>query len=335
MKGAVPFAVLAVALLAMMAVGEYYVYCSDAFEYTSEAEWKDGRFVYSVSSSGSDAYSVVVMDGAAVPRELCIFVDETYDDNVDEARKVTVLNHFSQRYYAEQIQKQLALRSYTNVSLEESGGFSKHILDTMGDAEGRAVLVVSCSLPSSIYTGNPSDPIIEWAKAGGTVYWVGSEPGRFYTDSTGLKEVPSGQELFLGAECVYIGPSERASQKVDNGFGDALILKNSDIAFAVDVSVLDNALAMGFSRDGHSTVGMVPLGLGEVCVVSGAFSIEQMEDVAQLIASGASCGSSVERTESGKVVRSTCTGEIPAEAGSTLYINIGGTYLKHGAAYHA
>jgi hypothetical protein len=122
---------------------------------------------------------------------------------------------------------------------------------------------------------------------------------------------------------------------VDNGFGDALILKNSDIAFAVDVSVLDNALAMGFSRDGHSTVGMVPLGLGEVCVVSGAFSIEQMEDVAQLIASGVSCGSSVERTESGKVVRSTCTGEIPAEAGSTLYINIGGTYLKHGAAYHA
>ena len=113
MKGAVPFAVLAVALLAMMAVGEYYVYFSDAFEYTSEAEWKDGRFVYSVSSSGSDAYSVVVMDGASVPRELCIFVDETYDDNVDEARKVTVLNHFNQRYYAEQIQKQLAdFRAY-------------------------------------------------------------------------------------------------------------------------------------------------------------------------------------------------------------------------------
>ncbi len=335
MKGAVPFALLAVALLGMIVLGEYFAYSSDSFDYDSTAEWDDGRFVYSVSASGSDVYSVVLMEGSSVPNDLCIFVDEGYDKHLSKARRATFVSYFDQGYYASQIEKQLALRGFTDVSLVDSKGLAKYIGDTMADASGRAIMVTSYSLPSEVYSGKPSDPIFQWTEAGGSIYWVGSEPGRFYTDSDVLREVPSGQKLFLGAKCMYTGPTERASDKVDNGFGDALGLKNSDVSFSADVGGLDGALAMGFSRNGHSTVAIVPMGSGEVCVVSGAFSIEQMEDVSQIIASGVSCHSSIVDTESGKVVRSTVTGQIPANAGSTLYICIGGTYLKHGEVYHA
>ncbi len=329
--------VLAVVLCLAVFAGEYFTYYSDIHEFDVSAQRDDGSISYEVSSSGSDVYSALLIDnnGHAPVRELGIFVDENYSEYYDEVAAETGLEYLDQQYYAEQIRNALENRCFDDVTLCDSKGLEDYLRETSEDPEGKAIMVMSYALPSTVYTGNASDLLMSWISGGGTLYWLGSEIGAYYTDEDGLHRVPDNQVLFFGSECVNTDGPEIAESEVDNGFTDALSLKGSRLVYGVDISGLDNALAMGYSADGYSTVALVGHGNGAVGVFSGKFDIDQIDDVGQVIASGATPYSTIIGHEEGKVVRGTVDGimELTSEH-ATLYVSIGGTYTKYGESFH-
>ena len=329
--------VLALALCAVVVVGEYCTYYSDIHEYGSTATWSDGRVDYTVSSSGSDVFSAILLenDGRKPVTDLCIFIDDGYMDHYAEAHGLSGAVYLDQEYYAKQVWEALRFRGFSEVIQCSSSEISDYLRSTLSDPSGHALMVMSYSLPSEVYDGTDGCLLLEWMSEGGALYWLGSEVGRFYTDGSSLVEVSGNQELFFGVRCIHDGSMEVADTKVDNGFTDAFRFKNSSLQFALDSSVIDGAISMGYSLDGYSSIVFVPFGSGQICVFSGNFDVNQIDDIGQVIASGLTVDSEISCVQEGKVVRGTIEGSIDVpRAGCTLYIYTGGFYMNHGEAFH-
>lgn len=329
-------AALAVVLCLAVFAGEYLTYYSGIHEFDASAEWGEDGVSFQVSSSGSDVYSAVLIDngGHSPVTELVILADENYRDHYDEVAEATGLEFLDQEYYAEQILNALENRSFDDVTIVDTEGLARYLQDTMGDPSSKGILVMTYALPSEIYAGAEDDLLMRWVSAGGTLYWLGSEIGAYYTDDDELHEVERNQQLFFGRVCVNTDGPELAEAVVDNGFTEALSLKGSRLIYGVDVGGLDDVLSVGYTADGYSTVSLIGYGDGAVCVFSGTFDIDQIDDVGQVVASGITPYSRIAGCETGKVVRGTVSGEIGSD-GSVLYVSIGGTYTKYGEAFYA
>ena len=111
-----PLVILAVILCAAVVLGEVFTYGINTHNFSSEAEFTSGTLNYSISSSGSDTYSVVLMDenGFEPIKDLHIYVDERYDDHYNDVRKKSDLLYTEEQYYSEQIMKQLSEKMIEN-----------------------------------------------------------------------------------------------------------------------------------------------------------------------------------------------------------------------------
>lgn len=329
--------ILTVVICAIVFAGEYVTYYSATFSYDVDASVDAGEVRFDISSSGSDVYDAVIVDAGDFVRveDLRIYVDETYDEYCNQAKKQSDFPYLDQEYYAEQVIAFLKVRSYTGASSCDASGLLSFIESTMHDASGKGIMVTSYALPSFVYDGTPDCPLMEWVLSGGSLYWVGSEIGKFYVNDEGLHSVDRNQQLFLGAECVYTGGSLIATEVLDNGFTDALTLRNSNVMNGVRTSDVPGAVGMGYSEEGYSSISMIPSGSGMICVIAGPFDIDQLDDISQIVVAGISHESSILNHSDGKVVRGTISEsfEIPEDVNIILYAYIGGTYPKYGEAY--
>ena len=333
-KKAVPIVILAVVLCATVVLGEIFTYGINTHSFSANAEFSSGKMDYSVYSSGSDTYSVVLMEknGVEPITDLRIYVDEKYDDHYDEVKKRSNILYAQEQYFSEQIQKHLKLRGFENVTLINDKELIEFINSTSANPAGHGLLVTSYSLPSKIYSGQSSDPLITWINNGGHLYWSYSEIGKYYIDGNELKEVADNQELFFGKKCINTGELENATKTVDNDFRTALTLLDSGLKFAMNCSELPNSLAIGYCEDGYSSISFVKHGNGMICVIGTKTEImEQLEDTAQIIASGLTYATEIVDYTKGNVVRGTVNGSIDRiTAGNMAYIYIGGTYTVYG-----
>ena len=298
-------AIVAVLLCAVVVAGEVLTY-ADVHSYGADAEWSDGEVDYDVSSSGSDVYDAVLIDnGGRTPvSSVAIYVDETYDSLYDEAYLSCGVEYCSQTQYAHEVTEALAM---------------------------------TYALPTEVYDGTSGCLLLQWARAGGTIYWTAAEAGRFHTDGETLYEVEDNQILLFGTECLNRDGPEYADSEVGNGFLDALTLRDGDLRYAADVSSIDGSIEMGFTSEGYASTAGIPFGEGSMFVVSGAKDFESIGDMAQIIASGITVSSEIVSHSEGDVVRGTVSGSIGFEGDAsdlTLYIYIGGTYTKFGEAFH-
>lgn len=331
--------VTAVILCAAILVGEVLTYSQGVHEYGAEADWSEGRVDYRVSSSGGDVYDAVLVDNGS--RQgidmLMMYVDDLYERYYKEASESSDPPILSQQYFAEQVKAFLEFRSFTGSALCHDEGLIDFISSTVDDPSGKAILVSSYALPSEIYDGTDDCPLMRWISNGGTLYWVGSEIGRFHRDDAGLHAVEGNQELFLGVQgCVNTAGSTVATEKIDNGFTDAFRLKNSNVMNGVDVSRVEGALGMGYSEDGYSSIALIPFGSGSICVFAGIFDINQFDDIGQVVASGLTSDSEIIGHVRGDVKRGEVSGTMSFDPSSdpTLYVYIGGTYTKFGEAFN-
>ena len=336
----VTLVVLAIVLCAAVVIGEVFTYGINIHSFDSKAEFSSDTLSYSVSSSGSDTYSVVLLDSNDVPvtRELYIYVDNDYDNYYRQALEKSNLEYVQQQYYSEQLKKFLGVRGFDNVTLVDSKGLKEYIENNLSDPVGKGIFVTSYALPSEIYSGKTDDILIKWIENGGNLYWSSSEIGRFYTDSEGLKEVTGNQTLFFGKECINTGKMENATSAIENGFREALTLKNSGMKFTVNNDGLADSLAMGYCEDGYSSITFTKSwnGSGMICVIGTMDEmILELDDTAQVIASEITYGSEIVDTVKGNVVRSTIDGKIDCTAtGKAIaYIYIGGTYTIYGRCF--
>lgn len=324
--------VVAVLMLAAVVIGEAAAYAFYPNHYSASSEWDGGAVEYSVSSNGSDGYTAVAMTGSVGINDLVIYIDESFDDNLDDARDVCQVLGFDQKDMSDQITKQLSIRGFESVSEKDSQELGDYVSSTLADASGRGILVVGYALPSSVYAGNPADPIFQWISNGGRLYWAASEIGRFYTDVSGVHEVSGNQELFFGtADCIYRG-GDKATDIDGLGFCELLSIQNNRMEFAVSTSV-PGILSLGYLHEGYASVSFMGMGAGSVCVFSGELPLREPEDIAQVIAAGITDETVIVNSVSGEV-RGTDTGRIDGVCDS-LYIYIGGVNTVFGRLFHA
>lgn len=332
------YAVLAVALCLMVFVGEYFVYYSDAFEYDADVRWEGGSINYDISSSGSDVYDVVLMDGngSVAVSDLAIFVDETYSLHYDEASELANISHNDQDYFATQILLALDNRGFDGGFKCDSDGLYEFLITTLDDPKGCGVFITSYSLPACVYSGSEEDLLIRWVAAGGTLYWTGSEIGGFCTDDDGLHKIADTQTLLFGKECVYSGGEAVATQIIDNGFTESLSLKTGNLSFGLYLDGIEGALGIGYEGEGISTVGFAPFGSGSICVFSGLYDSDLVDDIAQVISAGVTSQTDVVEHHTGNVTRTEIHGSFDHfDETYRVYAYIGGTYTKFGEAFNA
>ena len=331
------YAVLAIALCMVVFAGEYFVYYSDTFEYDVDVQWNKDSIDYQVESSGSDVYDAVLLDnnGKASVTELAIYVNESYSKYYDEANETTRIPYNNQDYFASQILIALDNRGFDDGFKCDSSELCEYVRSTLDNPVGCGILVTSYSLPAEIYSGSEDDILIQWIKAGGTLYWTGSVIGEFCVDGDGLHEIQDSQDLFFGKECVYTGSEAVATQVVNNGFTEALSLKTGNLSFGLCLDSIDGSLGLGFEGEGVSTIGMVPLGSGFICVFSGEYDIDLIDDMGQVISAGITPETVVMEHHVGTVTRSIESGSFEEYGESSyVYIYIGGTYTKFGEAFY-
>ena len=117
--------ILAVAavFIAIILIGEVIAY-GGGVSYDSSAS-RDGDTVsYSVSSSGTNDYTAVLIDnhGFSGLEKLVIYVDEDYKKNLDTANALSVVYKDDVDYHADQIKKMLEVRSFKEVTICDSKG---------------------------------------------------------------------------------------------------------------------------------------------------------------------------------------------------------------------
>ncbi|MDR1405514.1 MAG: hypothetical protein LBJ20_08130 [Candidatus Methanoplasma sp.] len=329
---------LSVALCAVVLAGELTAYGTDFHSYSADAEFGDGRISLSVTSSGSDTYSAVFTDsGTHAPvTKLYIYLDERYDEFLEEAREASGLRGTNQEYSANQVYKSLRARGFNDISICNDAELYA-MLGGSGISEG--LLVMSYALPESIYSGSPGDILFKWISSGGSLYWMSSPIGMFYRTGDRLSKAENAQELFFGAECVNAEDTDPALSVIDGGgLTDALYLKWNRTLYGLKLSCIEGQVSMGFSMNGYSSVSMVPFGSGMICVIGGHYDRYQCDDVSQIIASGISCYSKILGVRTGTVTRGTAEilFDTPSDDGNiSVYVSIGGYYTVFGRSLRA
>lgn len=330
------YVILTTILCLVVFVGEICTY-APVHEYDTDAEWSESSVDFTVSSSGSDVYSALLLDhkGSSPVETIYVFMDENYLTHYNTVVETQDIGYVDQEYYAEQISKVLAIRGFTSVRICDSSELEALIKSTIEDPRGYGIVVGSYAMPSAIYSGHYDDPIMKWIGGGGTLYWFGSEIGKFYSDPNGLWEVQDNQELFFGKKCINTSDVELGTELVNSPFTDALSLKNSNIKFALNADGLMNGLEMGYTSCGYSSISMASVGQGSVCIFGGSFDIKQMDDIGQIIASGITPSTTIVDIVESNVTRGKSTGSMNYECDNPyLYIYIGGTYTKYGELHH-
>ena len=324
------FVVIGVVLCAVIIIGECSIYAFDIYDYSIDVTVDEGNIRYSIGYSGSSVFDAVLFDDNKRIVDACIFSDERYDEHHGQIEGRGMPYIFDQSYVSNQYSKMLKIRA-VGTSIVDSEGLNEYIERTMSNPSKHAIVVTSYALPSSVYSGGADDPIMKWISSGGHLYWIGSEIGRYYHSDDGLKVVSNNQSLFLGSnDCINLGNVSVASNPVDNGFTEALSLQNSRVGYGM--KVLESDLSIGYEQDGYASISFVGFGAGSVCVIAGEFTIEQMADVGQTIASGVDDNTKIIEHRSGGVCRGTTKGAFEG-VGSTTYIYIGGIYTIYGGCY--
>lgn len=328
--------VTAVILCAAVLAGEVLTY-SSVHHYDADAEWGEGRVDFGVDSSGHDVYDAVLFDnkGRVTVSDLAVYVDDTYPEYYDIACKHSDPPYLDQQYYGKQICTFLKVRSFNGAHTCGPEELRSYMEASLPNPSGKGILVTSYALPSSVYDGTDGCLLMKWAKAGGAVYWVGTEIGRFHVDGEGLHTVDGNQGLFFGREGVLCtSGSTIATGVIPNGFTEALCLKNSNVQNGMDISKVLGAVGMGYAEAGYSSIAMAPLGSGYVCIFAGPFDFNQLDDIGQVVASGVAPYTEIVAHERGTVSRGHSDSSFEA-TGSTLFVYIGGTYTKFAEAFHA
>ncbi len=324
---------LAVVICAIVLAGELMAYGPNVQNYDADAEMEDGMLSISVSSSGPDAYSAIVMDNGEYPSptQLYIYLDERYGETFAEARDAIGLKGLDIEYSIEQVRRSLNVRGFDDIVI---CGDDRLLEMLEGGAGSKALLVMSYALPESVYSGSADDPIFEWVRQGGALYWMASPIGMFYRGESGLVEVKNSGEILFGKDCINTAGADLALSVLDaGGLTNALSLKWNRVLYGLDASGTEGSLSMGFSQDGYASVSMVPFGSGMICVFGGNYERNQCDDVAQVIASGISCYSQILNIGTGTVVRDTAemSFEMPDGAADiSVYVSIGGYYTVFG-----
>lgn len=332
---------LAAIILAIIVIGEVYVYTFDANStYHTNATSGGGKVNYEVGSNISNCYDIVYTDnGSFEPiSDVYIYYDPSYKDNLVKVKQPIGSKELNQEYYVEQLKYQLENRGVSFKVLNAVQLSEKLGGDISSKDCRKGLIAVSGALPDTVYKGNGSDLILDWIRNGGCLYWLGSLIGSCYSTPTEIVPVHTDYEvLFLCATgCLNKTDLSAAySDITENDYKNALSLSGNDVKYGVDKSRLTTrCLTVGFQEKEFSSISFVENGQGMVCIIGGDYSNRQRADLAQIVASHLCYQSQLLNHISGSVTRCSNTGSLEiAMNKSTMYIYLGGYFTEYGRSY--
>lgn len=334
-------------VVAIVLLGEIYVYAFNTDGYSSDASVSGNRVDYSVSADVSTTYSVHILDnGSFKPNaEYYIYYDSGYGSSIEAVPVPVGAKPFTQDYYISQLIHMFEYRGITNVETLDASELREAMLSDIyaGTCE-KGLIVLSGALPDTIYKGVDTDTIFEWLGDGGRLYWAGNLLGRYVASADGgltdLDENGVGyQTMFFGTDCLNTGDADKAYSDITvNDYRHTMSMANNSVKYGVDASKLPagDVLAMGYTDGTYSSTAFVKYwsGDGMICVVGGDYSSYQRNDFAQMISSGLSyCSETIGYAE-GALKRTTLHGTIDATitGGNVIlaYVYYGGYYPIYG-----
>lgn len=315
--------IIAVLILAVVFAGEIVVAVNVHDDFHSEVYANGGDVSFSITSDGSYIYDVISLKDSMGPlSDVSVYYDPNYASEVSASFTSTGARILDEEYYVEQMKATFLVRCIEDVNIIDAGGLSD-LMDA--DGTGHALVMLSGSLPDTVYDGTADSKILKWIESGGRFYWLGNVLGKYVSHGQTVETVENGPTLFLGSECMD-DDLGRGYSAVDNGFRDLLYLQNEGLAHSVDTGRLPEGagyLAMGYTDGSHASMCLVSKGDGMVCVIGGHYSNQQRIDLAQIVASGIGPGTEVVDHVNGNI-HGTVEGTIAR--GDSLYIILGGFF---------
>jgi len=345
---------IAAVMIVVVLIGEVIVYTSSTDSFNVDAKYSDGNVHYSVSISGSQVFSVIVMeDGMQPMTELYVYYDDGYASCYETERGPLGSPTVDQKSYIDQLVTALAFASELRVTILSADDLRAAMTDDVSAGNiTKGLVVISGALPDTIYEGNTADLVFDWLADGGRLYWLGNLLGAYYSTPTGI-DVVSGdyQAWFFGvSDCLNMDTNGTGFVSNDfiggastDGLRYNLSLKNNRVKYAVDTTKLTNYRAVGYSDD--NTYASIVLteyvgGNGMICVLAGDYSRNQRSDLVQVLSSGLCYSTDVIGTADGSVKHGTLTGEIDVSGPGgiyppnvTVYIYLGGYFPVYGRLF--
>jgi len=334
--------VLAVAIVAIVLIGEYAVYADGLYRYDADVQ-ADGAFT--VSASGSENYSVVLTDngGFTAVSSLYIYYDSSYGSNVKSVTVEIGAKGLTQDYYLSQLVNTLKYRGLTDVTYVNAEELAAALAAdaASGTTAGKGLVVINGALPDTVYTGSSGDLILTWIHAGGSLYWAGGLLGAYVAHSDKTVEAVTGdyQCLFFTADCLNTSETVTAfSEIAENSYRQDLSLMNNVVTYGVATAKLTAGtyLAAGYTENGYASIACVQCGNGMVCIMGGDYSNNQRSDLATVICAGLCWSSQELDCQTGSVTRGTANGDltVPSTHGKLVaYALLGGCFSVYGKSF--
>ena len=332
-----------VVIVAAVLVGEAYVYTLDNGRHSSEMTINgDGDLEFSLTSKGSEQYSVVVSDNGKFERieKYYIYYDADYGSVLERPWVPIGAKELTQEYYISQLVTMLNIRGVCGIEILNAAdlkiAMEKDVAD--GTCTSRGLAVLSGALPDTIYGGAAGDLIFGWIEDGGSLYWAGNVLGKYYaTAGKAIVEVTGYEALFFfGLSCVSDDDDRELSDITSNSYRSSLSMMNNSIRYGIDPSGFPVVnLTVGYTKDGYCSSVLYERGSGMICVLAGDLSNNQRHDLAQIMASGLSPYSAEAGYAEGEVKRNTVKGTIDGSSfvtgnNYTAYVYYGGYFTVYG-----
>ncbi len=313
----------AVLVIALVLFGEIIV-STDSHDDFSTSVAADGDDVQiTIESRRPLVYTAVsLIDSLDTPKTVSVFYDKNYMSAAESGVASTGGRALDENYYVEQIDATLKVRGIDYSKIVDAKGLAEVMSK---DGKDNAIIVISGSLPDTVYDGTSDSLVLDWIGSGGRLYWIGGVLGKYISHTDSLETVEFGTSLFLGSECIDDTQS-RGYNLIDNGFRDAFYVQSNLTTFGVDTSKLPDDvdyLSLGFTDGDHSSITVVGSGEGLICVIGGEYTIRQRMDLAQMVASGIGPDTAIVDTAVGSV---SGTEIISLQKGDHVYVTIGGYF---------
>lgn len=337
-----PVLAIAAVLIALILIGEIYVYTvnpDDLYDSSCSFDKTGNSIQYSITSNSSNCYSVVVTDNGSTtaPTDIYFYYDEEYKSTAVAEKQPIGSKQLTEKYYLEQLEKQLAnrgikVKGWLNAS--ELAGFVDDHFDC-------GLVMASGSLPSTVYSGpqSNSNDIKSWINNGGSLYWVGGILGKTISTKDEVVSVEGDyQEYFFGASnCLNESDDNVVTEDylVENDYRHSLSIMNNRVKYGFEIGT---GLGLGYCNSKYVSAGIAKCGTaGMVCIVGGDYSNNQRADLAQIISAGLTPYSQEIHVDSGTVTRCTVNGTINCSTDTNLnvYIYLGGYYVVYGREYQS
>ena len=150
------FTIIFVAVVAVVLIGEAYVYTIDNGRCSSDVSVTSAGVEYSVASKGSEQYSVLVLDNGPFERidAWYVYYDAGYGSDLENVVVPVGAKELTQWYHISQLITILHDRGVSNTEILNAADLGTAMAsDSGGSAAKKGLIVLSGALPDTVYMG--------------------------------------------------------------------------------------------------------------------------------------------------------------------------------------